>query len=347
MWSLWPLFVGLVSISAKEVKVSYDGQLSAGLSTQRRSLIRKDEPTDADDAVEDGSEYEESTETSPQQRVDKPLVDKVEDTIVEAQRFDFDKDGRRHVHYTAASSPTGVGSSPMRFVWKSGGPIPDPVEADIVRSQKHAETAGPQIVAAPSSEAHAYHAAYPDGCFVPRHASEIDKEERCPDACPMFAEDTASAQHCNFKCVNVSDCGLDHTHTNLAQTVPDKAKGFCRRCAVPGCGQCDLISHADVCSKCLNGFKLEHGACIHDLPYVGFLLRGSFYFILALPLVYFVVWYASLIMRKSVNGEEERQGLNFRTQTKLCKPDDGAGAERQLWPLRTNTLGEAWQIDFT
>lgn len=332
--------MGLVSISAKEVKVSYDGQLSAGPSTQRHSLIRKDELTDPD-ALKDGSEDEESIETSPQPHEDEPLVDKVEDTIAEAQRLDFDKnDGKRHVHYTAASSPTGVGSSPVRSVWNFGGPVSDPVEADIVKSQKRAETAGPQIVAAaaPTSQA----LAYPEGCFVPRHASEIEKEERCPDACPMFAEDTASAQHCNFKCVNVSDCGLDHTHTNLAQTVPDKAKGFCRRCAVPGCQQCDLTSHADVCSKCLHGFKLEHGACVHDLPYVGSFLRGSFYFILALPLVYFVVWYVSLVMRKSVNGEEERQGLNFRTQTKLCKPDDGADAERQLWPLKTNTLGETW-----
>eukprot|EP00438_Fugacium_kawagutii_P028262 Skav219403 [mRNA] locus=scaffold1139:59852:71300:+ [translate_table: standard] len=286
----------------EEVRVSYDGRLSAPGS--QRALIRKDgefrefferkedpEENEENEESEEGrfNEAKEESETSDEgattesPEVPEPESDYVEDTventIAKAQSFDFDKikeDSKRHVHYTAATSPTGT---------------------------------------------------------------EIDADEKCPDACPLFAEDSASPQHCNFKCVSTSDCGLEHTYTNLAQPVPDKSRGFCRRCRVPGCHRCNRNSHDDVCAECLQGFALENGACVYSVPVIGTLLKGSLYLVIGFPILYFVAWYASLALRPKVNVEEERKGLQFRTQTKLCKPDFGERPEeRQLWPLKTNTL---------
>lgn len=352
--------------SAKHgVRVSYDGRLSA--SGTQRALIRKDgefresedpdpedepaEPAeskseDVDAEVDSAENSEDSSTESPEPEVQSGYIeDTVENTIAKAQSFDFDKiieDSKRHVHYTAATSPTGVGQSPLRHVWHiqgDGPPVADPQEDDIVKDQHHKAKAGAAVIAKFPSSFSAPQT-YPDGCFAPRHAAEIGKDEKCPEACPLFAEDSASPQHCNFKCVNASDCGLDHTNTNLAQPVPDTARGFCRRCAVQECHRCNRASHADVCAECLRGFALENGACVYQVPVVGSLLKGSLYFVILFPIIYFVAWYASLAARPKVNVEEERKALQFRTQTKLCKPDLGEerGEERQLWPLKTNTL---------
>ena len=355
-----------------QVKISYDGRLSAAGT---RALIRKDgnfrespdsedpedtavEPAEQDEAVDPVVEAEDEKEdpvekedsersetTEPPEAPSRYIEDTVENTIAKAQSFDFDKireDSKRHVHYTAADSPTGAGQSPLRHVWHFQGfgpPVPDPQEDDIVKDQHQKAKSGAAVIAKlPVS--FSTPPTYADGCFAPRHAAEIENDEKCPDACPLFAEDSASPQHCNFKCVNTSDCGLEHTHTNLAQPVPDKARGFCRRCAVSGCHRCNRTSHADICAECLHGFALEKGACVYQVPVVGSLLKGSLIFVISFPVIYFVAWYASLAVRPKVNVEEERKALQFRTQTKLCKPDfgDERGEERQLWPLKTNTL---------
>jgi len=235
--------------SAKHgVRVSYDGRLSA--SGTQRALIRKDgefresedpdpedepaEPAeskseDVDAEVDSAENSEDSSTESPEPEVQSGYIeDTVENTIAKAQSFDFDKiieDSKRHVHYTAATSPTGVGQSPLRHVWHiqgDGPPVADPQEDDIVKDQHHKAKAGAAVIAKIPSSFSAPQT-YPDGCFAPRHAAEIEKDEKCPEACPLFAEDSASPQHCNFKCVNASDCGLDHTNTNLAQPVPDTA----------------------------------------------------------------------------------------------------------------------------
>ena len=348
-WSHALLLLGILlpiatAHSAKhgQVRVSYDGRLSAA-GTQR-ALIRKDgeqfrgrEDPEEESEVEESMEVDSDESTEPTESPETAesestgyIEDTVENTIAKAQSYDFDKiteDSKRHIHYTAATSPAGKG--PL---------VLDPLEDDIAEEQHHAAKLGPAAIA--KKPLVSTPIVSPSGCFTPRHASEIDVDEKCPDACPLFAEDSASPQHCNFKCVNTSDCGLDHTHTNLAQPVPDKARGFCRRCAVPGCNRCNRTSHKDVCAECLAGFALENGACTYQIPVVGSLLKGSLYLFILLPIVYFVAWYVSLTLRPKVNLEEERKALQFRTQTKLCKPEFGEerGEERQLWPLTTNTL---------
>lgn len=353
-WSHALLLLGILlpiatAHSAKhgQVRVSYDGRLSAA-GTQR-ALIRKDgeqfrgrQDPEEESEVEESMEVDSDESTEPTESPETAesestgyIEDTVENTIAKAQSYDFDKiteDSKRHIHYTAATSPAGKG--PL---------VLDPLEDDIAEEQHHAAKLGPAAIA--KKPLVSTPIVSPSGCFTPRHASEINMDEKCPDACPLFAEDSASPQHCNFKCVNTSDCGLDHTHTNLAQPVPDKARGFCRRCAVPGCNRCNRTSHKDVCAECLAGFALENGACTYQIPVVGSLLKGSLYLFILLPIVYFVAWYVSLTLRPKVNLEEERKALQFRTQTKLCKPEFGEerGEERQLWPLTTNTLAVSRQ----
>lgn len=338
-------------VSHGQIKVSYNGQLSS--SGSPGALLRKEDVQDDRDVKDDDLDQEDVQDDpdvkddnlDPETEEDsKPveIQDQVEDTIAAAQSYDFDKlknDSKRHVHYTAATSPARESeSSPLKLIWNfegTGPPVPDPAEANIVKEQ-HAKTLGPTAVVQGMQSTALPH----PGCFQPRHATDIDQAERCPDACPLFAEDTASPQHCNFKCVNTSDCGLEHTHTNLAQSVPDETRGFCRRCVVVACSRCNRAAHGDVCAECQRGFRLENGECVSQIPILGSLLKGSLYLILLVPVLYFVAWYVSLVLRKATNLEEQAQALQFRTQTKLCKPDSGdeRGTERQLWPLRTNTL---------
>ena len=70
-------------------------------------------------------------------------------------------------------------------------------------------------------------------------------------------------------------------------------------------------------------------------------MQSMVYIALFIPVVYFIIWYVSLATRKKVNLDEEAQALQFRTQTKLCTVEtvtEEAPEERQLWPLKTNTL---------
>ena len=287
------------------------------------------------------------------------IEDVVENTIAKAQTFDFDKQRdqmQRHIHYTAATSPTGMGSGPPKDSWyMSGGtPLADEAEARIVEGQHRAEKAGlstdfekgvplvPPVVVKKTSASAAIPQNFPKECFKPRHSTTIGEDEACPEACPLFAEDTTAETHCVFKCVTKTDCGAQTSATNLARSVPDTDAGFCRRCSVPGCNLCNRTAHSDTCQKCLRGFALQEGACVFQVPIVGTLLQSLVYVALFIPMAYFVVWYVSLATRKKVNLEEEAQALQFRTQTKLCAVETVSGEapaeERQLWPLKTNTL---------
>eukprot|EP00439_Symbiodinium_sp_Y106_P056324 s308_g7.t2 len=285
------------------------------------------------------------------------VEDEVESTIVKAQTYDFDKSREqmlRHIHYTAATSPTGKGPGPAKDTWhisSHGPPVSDEAEGRIVEDQKHAEKAGlpadfkivPPVAAVmkkPPVSA-TLPPNLPKDCFKARHSTDIGEDETCPEACPLFAEDTMAGKHCVFKCVLETDCGIHTSATNLAQSVPDADVGFCRRCSVPGCNRCNRTAHSDVCGECLRGFALEEGACVFQVPIIGTLVQSMVYIALFIPVVYFIIWYVSLATRKKVNLDEEAQALQFRTQTKLCTVEtvtEEAPEERQLWPLKTNTL---------
>jgi len=285
------------------------------------------------------------------------VEDEVESTIVKAQTYDFDKSREqmlRHIHYTAATSPTGKGPGPAKDTWhisSHGPPVSDEAEGRIVEDQKHAEKAGlpadfkivPPVAAVmkkPPVSA-TLPPNLPKDCFKARHSTDIGEDETCPEACPLFAEDTMAGKHCVFKCVLETDCGVHTSATNLAQSVPDADVGFCRRCSVPGCNRCNRTAHSDVCGECLRGFALEEGACVFQVPIIGTLVQSMVYIALFIPVVYFIIWYVSLATRKKVNLDEEAQALQFRTQTKLCTVEtvtEEAPEERQLWPLKTNTL---------
>ncbi|CAE7944032.1 casB [Symbiodinium sp. KB8] len=334
------------SAKPAHVHIAYDG--SASRERQESQLLR------SRGLKPEGPEEGDKSEA---QQAGWYIEDEVENTIAKAQSFDFDKKHEqmlRHIHYTAATSPTGRGPGVARDTWhisSHGPPVTDEAEGRIVEDQQRAEKAGlpPDFKSVPPVAAvmkkppvsATLPPNLPKDCFKARHSTDIGEDETCPEACPLFAEDTMAGKHCVFKCVLETDCGVHTSATNLAQSVPDADVGFCRRCSVPGCSRCNRTAHSDVCGECLRGFALEEGACVFQLPIVGTLVQSMVYIALFIPVVYFIIWYVSLATRKKVNLDEEAQALQFRTQTKLCTVDtvtEDAPEERQLWPLKTNTL---------
>ncbi|CAE7407419.1 MCA1, partial [Symbiodinium sp. CCMP2456] len=336
------------SAKPAHVHIAYDG--SASRERQESQLLRR-----STGLKPEGPEEDEKSLKA--QQTGWYVEDEVENTIAKAQTFDFDKNREqmlRHIHYTAATSPTGRGPGVARDTWhisSHGPPVTDEAEGRIVEDQQRAEKAGlpadfksvPPVAAVmkkPPVSA-TLPPNLPKDCFKARHSTDIGEDETCPEACPLFAEDTMAGRHCVFKCVLETDCGVHTSATNLAQSVPDTDVGFCRRCSVPGCNRCNRTAHSDVCGECLRGFALEEGACVFQVPIIGTLVQSMVYIALFIPVVYFIIWYVSLATRKKVNLDEEAQALQFRTQTKLCTVDtvtEDAPEERQLWPLKTNTL---------
>eukprot|EP00931_Biecheleriopsis_adriatica_P016003 TRINITY_DN11951_c0_g1_i4.p1 TRINITY_DN11951_c0_g1~~TRINITY_DN11951_c0_g1_i4.p1 ORF type:complete len:1101 (+),score=168.31 TRINITY_DN11951_c0_g1_i4:81-3383(+) len=190
----------------------------------------------------------------------------------------------------------------------------------------------------------AHHKSKPSRCFHERFATAIADSERCPDACPYFAEirDNNKRLSCTFQCVPEEGCGRNLT--NPLAFVPDKDRGFCRPCSVTGCKRCDRSVRADRCAECntKSGFTMRDGKCVfrYSLRARGAIVLFSG---LLAVVVYILVWYFSLAFyREHVNVLEEQRGLEFRTATKLVIPTHLAPkeqfSERQLWPLNTNTL---------
>ena len=335
---------------AHHIHIAYDGSASSAERSPESHLLRRSRDVRLSDSPEN-----QVAESNPEEA--KWFVeDLVENTIAKAQTFDFDKQRelmQRHIHYTAATSPTGSGAGASKDSWHVSGygqTITDKAEDEIVKDQEHSEKAGlpadfekavPPLVVR-KAVVSTTKEPLPEDCFNARHATIIGEDETCPEACPLFAEDTAAEKHCHFKCVTKTDCGVPASATNLAQAVPDTEVGFCRRCSVPGCSRCNRTAHSDVCGECLRGFALEDGTCLFQVPIIGTMAQSLLYVALFIPVAYFIVWYVSLARRKKVNLEEEAQALQFRTQTKLCAVDDMTGeaatGERQLWPLKTNTL---------
>lgn len=161
--------------------------------------------------------------------------------------------------------------------------------------------------------------------------------DRCPDLCPLWAQDTLSGHGCIFKCVRSTECGLAGAHVSLSQSVPDVPKGTCRSCNVTGCSLCSFGK--DLCLTCDKGFTLHRGKCISTSASTWLMIMAC----TALLVVYILVWYMDLMCRKNENPEGVTTGLEYRSWTKLRMPLQTGGGDsdapsRPLYPLSTNLL---------
>ena len=114
------------SAKPAHVHIAYDGSASTE-RTQESQLLRRNTGL----KPEGSEEAERSLEA---QQSGWFVEDEVESTIVKAQTYDFDKSREqmlRHIHYTAATSPTGKGPGPAKDTWhisSHGPPVSDEAE---------------------------------------------------------------------------------------------------------------------------------------------------------------------------------------------------------------------------
>lgn len=172
-----------------------------------------------------------------------------------------------------------------------------------------------------------------------------DKWDRCPEECPLFAQNKNLGEEsfCSFVCVGAStaQCSM----FNPKEPVVDMKLGICRSCWVAGCETCNADGQ-DKCSKCSPGFDLlPDGTCSNNF----WLAWMLFFFCLFVLAVLIGFWLFDLSRRPNVNPEGLRWGLECRSMAKLHQPKqvhtitDEEGGEtrvvrRNLWPLNTNLL---------
>ena len=176
------------SAKPAHVHIAYDGSASTE-RTQESQLLRRNTGL----KPEGSEEAERSLEA---QQSGWFVEDEVESTIVKAQTYDFDKSREqmlRHIHYTAATSPTGKGPGPAKDTWhisSHGPPVSDEAEGRIVEDQKHAEKAGlpadfkivPPVAAVmkkPPVSA-TLPPNLPKDCFKARHSTDIRRGRNLP-----------------------------------------------------------------------------------------------------------------------------------------------------------------------
>jgi len=214
-----------------------------------------------------------------------------------------------------------------------------------------------------------------DACFQSVSAGKTKEGEHCPADCPFWAEDLGTSP-CVFQCVTADRCGTGRLNPNA--TIPERGDGrsgaspYCRTCKVEGCQRC-YRNREDKCAECKTGYHSVDGGCHSKFTHVfGIILGVTGTLVLA-----FLAWYIELLCRPAVNMEGLREGLNFRSRTKLHQgfevrdttPRGGAQTSgqpeqmrgtaslgqnqvRPLWPLTTNLLqqqvaGPGMTLNFT
>lgn len=151
------------------------------------------------------------------------------------------------------------------------------------------------------------------GVIIPINSSSNVKEA-CPPECPLWAE-AAGDTHCSFQCTgnSIKAC----TALDPAAPIPDMELGICRSCMVYGCKEC-ASDGSDRCAKCSPGFSRSRrdGTCMSKAVY----LWIGVFSILGVLVLLVVAWIIDLAWRSVVNEVGLRQGLAFRSRSKLQMP---------------------------
>lgn len=135
-------------------------------------------------------------------------------------------------------------------------------------------------------------------------------------------------------------------------TVADQQLQYCRRCAIPGCDECE-DGPDERCKVCGAGHKrTANGTCE-----IAFARLTRYALIVGGAIVLFLLaWYIELVTRPVVNREGLEEGLNWRSRTKPRRmevvtssssstsseptsrpaPTPTSNVRWALWPLNTN-----------
>jgi len=160
--------------------------------------------------------------------------------------------------------------------------------------------------------------------------AHTDKYEKCPTSCPYFAQNREDADHCTFLCVPAQEC----QRWNPLKPIPDTVKNSraCRGPMVPFCSDPQLDG-TDTCKRCQSGFALhpETGQCAFT-HWTAIIIGAS---IVGLIVAVLVAWFVDLCCRETVNEDEVKTALQFRSRAKIMQPKHIDGT-RHPWPLNTN-----------
>mmetsp|Transcript_68021 Transcript_68021/g.172132 ORF Transcript_68021/g.172132 Transcript_68021/m.172132 type:complete len:974 (-) Transcript_68021:135-3056(-) len=174
--------------------------------------------------------------------------------------------------------------------------------------------------------------------------SGSNKDDKCPDECPFFAQDRTDKDFCTFSCVKEPACASMYPTTQIG----DKELGVCRSCIVDGCKECDTSVMEDKCKTCQAGYVLTGDGMCH-FKYAGdwmYYVAGVF----AVLGVIVVIWVLDMIIRPANNAEVLDQALEAREKQKFRMKKDATGV-RPLFPMFTNLLrtqvaGPGMQLHF-
>lgn len=176
-------------------------------------------------------------------------------------------------------------------------------------------------------------------CWRPVNASLIRPWQKCPAKCPFWARDVADLDEsertgtCLFRCVEHTQCGMLDKNASVADTDGM----YCRRCRVEGCSEC-FGQGVDLCRRCRAGYVLQDWKCLSVYRN----LWLGLYFAVLLVVVFVLAWYIDLRCRPIVNEEGLRQGLRFRSRTRLrllkATEENSTHPTKSLYPLSTNLL---------
>jgi len=162
--------------------------------------------------------------------------------------------------------------------------------------------------------------------------SGSDKHERCPEDCPLFAQDRTDMDFCTFRCVEADACGK----RSPSSQIGDMELGICRSCVVDGCSKCDTSVTEDRCAKCQSGYSLHtDGQCYFKYFGTWMYVVGA---VLALIFILVLAWVVDMTVRPATNQDTLELALATRERTKFRTFDDQAIP--QLYPLTTNLLQE-------
>jgi hypothetical protein len=164
-----------------------------------------------------------------------------------------------------------------------------------------------------------------------------DKDVRCPEDCPFFAQDKVDKEFCTFICVaNREQCLKYNPDTPIADTE----RGICRTAMVQNCKEFSMDG-TDSCEVCGRGFHLGLDRKCHSKFKYFFYCLGVFFLVL---LAIIVFWIVDMVMRPIYNGEVLMRSLQYRSHQKLRKVSEGGNdgfSNRELWPVFTNMIREA------
>jgi len=167
--------------------------------------------------------------------------------------------------------------------------------------------------------------------------SRDDKDVRCPEDCPFFAQDKVDKEFCTFICVaNREQCLKYNPDTPIA----DRDRGICRTAMVQHC-KVFALDGTDSCEECRGGYHLGLDRKCHSQFRYFFYVLGVLFLVL---LAIIVFWIADMVMRPIYNGEVLMRALQYRSHQKLRKVSEGGTdgfSGRELWPVTTNMIREA------